>query len=146
MNQEKCGPAGGSQHPTGHLRNRHEHSTAGGPQLPLFPSSSKPRRPVFAKRGAPLAATADPASSALAAAHIDANGTRQSRKAAVLAFLRNQRAPMTSFELARAAGMDRYAVARALPDLRHDHMVERVEMRACRVTGRQSFTWAVTRA
>jgi hypothetical protein len=118
-------------------------------QLGLFSSRTKPsvlHAPVFGRRSAPLAATADPESSKLAAAEIDANGGRQSRKAAVLAFLRNQSAPMTSFELARAAGMDRYAVARALPDLRHDHIVERAEMRACRVTGRQSFTWAVTRA
>jgi len=131
------------------MQNQSHSNPESSEQLGLFSSRTKPsapHNPVFGRRSAPLAATADPVSSKLAAAEINANGARQSRKTAVLAFLRTQSAPMTSFELARAAGMDRYAVARALPDLRHNHLVERAEMRACRVTGRQSFTWAVTRA
>jgi hypothetical protein len=138
-------PARESTRATGSVNTFQGHlNSSGDPQLGLFPTRSKssgPRPPVFGRRNAPLAATADPVSSKLAAAEITANGMRQSRKAAVLAFLREQSAPLTSFELARAADMDRYAVARALPDLRHDRLVDQDEMRTCRVTGRQSFTW-----
>jgi|ERR1700721_1866156 hypothetical protein len=110
-------------------------STSKTSQLGLFEG----RQPSTSSR--PLARRTDPASSHYAAAEIVENRTRQSRRAAVLAFLRDQDVPLTSFELARAANLDRYAVARALPDLFHDHLVERHEMRACRITGRQSITW-----
>lgn len=131
------------------MQNQSHSNAESSGQLGLFPSRTKPAEPhapVFGRRSAPLAATADPESSKLAAAEINANGGRQSRKAAVLAFLRDQTSPLTSFEVARAAGFDRYMVARTLPDLFRDHLVERHEMRACRVTGRLSLTWAVTRA
>jgi len=113
-------------------------------QLGLFPSRAKPSEPhapVFGRRGAPLAATADPESSKHAAAEIDANGGRQRRKAAVLAALRTQPEPVTSLELSEASGLCRFACARALPDLAHDGIVQRCPMRVCRAAGRLCITW-----
>jgi FaeA-like protein len=105
-------------------------------QIPLFGGS--PRRPA---RPSPLASSADPISSHLAAAELIASGRRDSQKIAILSSLRSQDRPCTSMELARAAGMDRYIVARRLPDLERDGQLERREMRACAITGRPAITW-----
>lgn len=112
-------------------------------QLGLFPSRTKlgPHAPVFGKRSGPLAATADPESSKLAAVEIDANGGRQRRKAAVLAALQSQSGPITSLELAEASGLCRFACARALPELCRGSLVQRCTMRVCRVGGRLCITW-----
>jgi hypothetical protein len=40
-------------------------------------------------------------------------------------------------------GLDRHMVARRLPDLKHDGLVEQGEMRTCKVTGRKAVTWRV---
>jgi hypothetical protein len=107
-------------------------------QIPLFGSFN---RRVRSPRPAPLAAAADPVSSHLAAAEITASGQRDSQKRAILSALREQLSPCTSMELARAAGIDRYIVARRLPDLERDGLVERGQMRNCDVTGRPAIAW-----
>jgi response regulator of citrate/malate metabolism len=108
-------------------------------QMPLFGGSrsSQPPRP------APLAASADPISSHLAAAEVTASGRRDSQKREILEALRAESAPVTSMELARAAGIDRYTVARRLPDLERDRLVERGQLRDCRVSGRPCVTWRI---
>lgn len=74
-------------------------------QIPLFgaPSISSPRSP----RPACLARNTDPLSSHVAATEVTASGRRDSQKREILEFLRMRREPLTSMELATAAGIDR---------------------------------------
>ncbi len=95
---------------------------------------------LFGNR-APLAAARDPLSSHLAAAELIASGRRDSQKREILEWLRRQSQPVTSMEAAHAMGLDRYIVARRLPDLAHDGLVERGPMRECAVSLRQAITW-----
>jgi hypothetical protein len=97
--------------------------------------------PVLAKRAAPIAASTDPESSHIAARDYTASGARGRHKAQLLNFLRQQTRPLTSFEIARAAGFDRVATARRLPDAARDGTVQRCGMRTCEVTGRPAITW-----
>lgn len=93
----------------------------------------------FANRE-PIAANVDPVTSHLAAAEITRSGLRASQKRAVLNAV--ARFPnRTSAELAGATRLDRYLVARRLPDLRQDGFVEQGEIRICRVTGHKAVTW-----
>jgi len=91
---------------------------------------------------APIAATADPISSHLAAAELTSSGRRASQKAEIVVWLRGQIRPLTSMEIAHAAGLDRYMVARRLPDLERDGMVERCAMRECSASNRPAITWS----
>jgi hypothetical protein len=105
---------------------------------------------LFEKRGfpnhAPVAAKADPRSSHFAAAEVTASGRCDSQKREILAVLQAQSEPCTSTELARATGMDRYIVARRLPDLERDGVVQRSPMRECNVTARPAITWRTKEA
>ena len=92
---------------------------------------------------APLAANNDPLSSHLAAAELTSSGRRASQKAEIVTWLRTQESPLTSMEIAHAAGLDRYMVARRLPDLERDGLVERGAMRICRESGRPAITWGI---
>ena len=105
---------------------------------------------LFAKPGllahqtpncAPLAAASDPITSHAAAREITQSGHREGQKRAVVEFLRTQSAPLTSAEIAAAAGMGRYDVARRLPDAERDGLVSRGPARTCRQTGRAAITW-----
>ena len=98
-------------------------------QISLFGKSEPPARRIADR--APLAAADDPISSHLAAAELTSSGRRASQKAEIVAWLREQVRPLTSMEIAHAAGLDRYMVARRLPDLERDGMVERCAMREC---------------
>jgi hypothetical protein len=103
--------------------------------------------PPTAKRlanRAPLARSSDPLSSHLAAAEVTRSGRRGAQKRALLSWLRGRTTAMTSAEIAVAAEMDRYAVARRLPDLERDGLVVRCGMRECGATGRPSVTWRAT--
>jgi hypothetical protein len=48
---------------------------------------------------------------------------------------------VTSAELASTGGLDRYMVARRLPDLNRDGLVSRGQARRCAITGRWAITW-----
>jgi MarR family len=102
------------------------------------PKATHPRR-VFAD-SSPIAANRDPITSHFAAAEITASGLRASQKAELLAWLRG-RNPLTSAEIAAASGFDRHGVARRLPDLAADRMIERCPVRICRQSGRPAVTW-----
>jgi len=91
---------------------------------------------------APLAARSDPATSHIAAREITMSGALDSQKRAVLDLLRIQLRPVTSAELAAAGGLDRYMVARRLPDLNRDGLVSRGSARRCDSTGRLAITWS----
>jgi hypothetical protein len=89
---------------------------------------------------APLAATADPESSHIAAPNLIASGKLDSQKGGLLAWLRSPAEPLTSAEISAASGLDRQLVARRLPDLAREEIVERRPMRACRATGSEAIT------
>jgi CRP-like cAMP-binding protein len=48
---------------------------------------------------------------------------------------------LTSAELARKIGIDRYIAARRLPELRDAGLIQNGESRKCLVTGRKAITW-----
>jgi len=89
----------------------------------------------------PLAASGDPITSQLAGDSITASGKRDSDKLRVLNALRTYKMPVTSAELAADHGLDRYMVARRLPDLREDGLAEQLSARKCKVNGRLAVTW-----
>ncbi len=111
-------------------------------QISLFGRKPEPPARRVPDR-APLAATADPLSSHLAAAEVTSSGRRASQKREIVTWLRGQSRPLTSMEIAHAAGLDRYMVARRLPDLERDGLVERCPMRDCAVSGRPAITWSI---
>lgn len=83
----------------------------------------------------------DPASSREAAEQMNDSGAASHQlQKAVNAVRRHP--GLTSAELADAVGMDRYAMARRLPDAERVGKVVRGRFRICRVTGRKSLTWA----
>jgi hypothetical protein len=92
---------------------------------------------------APLAAAANPISSHLAAAEVTSSGRRAGQKLAIMTWLRGQSRPFTSMEIARAADLDRYVVARRMPDLERDGLIERCAMRDCTVSNRLALTWRI---
>jgi hypothetical protein len=94
---------------------------------------------IFANR-APIAANSDPLSSHVAGAEITASGQRSCQKAEILDWLRG-REPLTSAEIAAAGCFDRHMVARRLPDLAADGLLERCSLRACQQSGRSAVTW-----
>lgn len=98
--------------------------------------------PAFRNREV-IASAGDPVTSHLAAAEITASGQRANLKAALLAWMREQRESLTSAEIAATSGFDRHGVARRLPDLAADGFVERCTERECRVNRRPSITWRV---
>lgn len=105
----------------------------------------------------PLARNTDPDTSRKAASELTESGKHQAQKAEVYAALRSYakahivgaEIPFypTSAELAMFAGLDRYAVARRLPDLEKDELVEKVYLngelikRRCKATGKTATVW-----
>lgn len=82
----------------------------------------------------------DPDTSYAAAVSCTASGRRKTQRELLFAAL--QRYPgHTSAELARICGIDRYAAARRLPDLRHDGFAENGDERICTVQGTLAITW-----
>lgn len=81
----------------------------------------------------------DPETSHLAAQNVEKNGTARKQRERVLAALRKHPG-CTSAELAVAAGMDRHAVARRLPEL-EPHQVYKGSRRTCTARGSQAYTW-----
>ena len=101
--------------------------------------------PTDFENRAPIAANADPITSHLAAEEITSNGTRDTQKRAVLNALMEEPLNITSMELARRMGVDRHMVAKRLPDLEDDGLVERQPERNCSVTKRKAITWRAAR-
>lgn len=91
-------------------------------------------------------AAADPVTSKLAAEEHTRSGRRSSDKTKVYDFLGLCKAPVTSAELAAAYELDRYMVARRLPDLAADRCVERCGIRTCSVGGRPAVVWRVKKS
>lgn len=87
----------------------------------------------------PAARATDPETSHLAAEIMTKSGVRAHQQRQVLSALREWPG-RTSAELASNAGMDRYAVARRLPEL-VPLFAFRGGSRACAVSGRPAVTW-----
>jgi hypothetical protein len=94
-----------------------------------------------------LARNTDPVSSHEAADNIVSSGKLAQQKAVVLKALRMfQRAhgPATSAEPAKHYEMDRYMVAKRLPDLEKMDLVRKSdEMKKCSVGGKRATAWEV---
>lgn len=88
----------------------------------------------------PIARRADPASSHLAAAEVTDSGTRAHQQAQTIAAVRAYPG-RTSQELAELTQIDRYTLARRLPECVTAGAVRKGEQRACNVTGRLALTW-----
>jgi len=87
----------------------------------------------------PASRTSDPVTSHEAEEEITANGKRQAQQNEVLAMVqRNQ--GCTSAEIAAAEEVDRYMVARRLPELAPDH-VFKGKPRKCRESDRRAVVW-----
>ena len=98
------------------------------------------KQPSLFDNREPLAANRDPITSHLAASQLTQSGARGKQKQRVLEALRSYPG-RTSAELALAAALDRYLVARRLPDLRSDGLAQQGAIRQCGVTGKQAVTW-----
>lgn len=85
----------------------------------------------------------DPETSRLAAEDLTRRGKRGHQKQQILSYLKTCVGYETSAEIARWGQMDRHMVARRLPDLERDGLVERCGLGECRVTGHQAVTWRV---
>jgi hypothetical protein len=99
-------------------------------QLSLFDAADKARR-------------TDPVTSHLAAAEAERNGTIGHQQEIVAALVRKHFGN-TSAELAwsdDAKGLDRYAIARRLPELERLGLVRKGEPRICSESGRLAVTW-----
>jgi CRP-like cAMP-binding protein len=93
------------------------------------------------QRVAARARRTDPASSHIAARTVERSGRAgQQRIRCGAAVLRNP--GRTSQELCEITGIDRYELARRLPELREEGLIRNGEaLRECRVTGRPAMTW-----
>ena len=88
----------------------------------------------------PISAKADPETSASAARQITRSGKREGQQLAALALVKKYPG-CTSFELARKSGMDRYTLARRLPELEHGELVYKSGVKTCEVSGKSASTW-----
>jgi hypothetical protein len=88
----------------------------------------------------PAAAKADPITSKIAARRIDRDGTRKVQMADTLRAVRTFPG-RTSLELSSLTGMDRYTLARRLPDLEKVRAVAKGPARGCGVSGNKAVTW-----
>lgn len=99
---------------------------------------------IFERIDFPRARNADPRSSHEAAAAIKRSGAAKAQASIVLEALK--RYPMaSSAELAQFAGLDRYMVARRLPELHQAHLVNLFDptdaTEPCRVSRKRVCRW-----
>jgi DNA-binding MarR family transcriptional regulator len=88
----------------------------------------------------PAARRTDPSSSHAAASYVAAAGIASEQQRRALAAVKALPG-RTSAELAREQGLDRYMLARRLPELLKDGAVIRRDPRPDIYTGRPSVTW-----
>lgn len=82
----------------------------------------------------------DPSTSSEAARAVESAGIASDQRARCLAEV-VRKPGQTAAEIAVAAGLDRYAASRRLPELRAAGIVENGPARPCRIKGRLSLTW-----
>ena len=93
----------------------------------------------------PLARNTDPITSDIAAEKLVASGKHNFQKTqtynALKRYKQRKDENPTSAELAYFSGLDRYMVARRLPDLQKNGLVRKVDRRVCSVTTNPAVTW-----
>ncbi len=87
-----------------------------------------------------LARSTDISSSHEAAAHVVSSGL-QGIQQDITAEVLKAHPGLTSMELAKATGRDRYMLARRLPELLEDGRAWRGPKKPCEVSGRSACTW-----
>lgn len=90
-----------------------------------------------------LARNTDPSTSHAAADYVERTGIASTQRTKVMRALR-QHPGTTSAELAAVAGLDRYIVARRLPELSERGLAEKALIRRCTVSGIAAVTWEVS--
>lgn len=85
----------------------------------------------------------DPETSHLAAEHIHSSGKSEVQRIEVLRLVR-EHPGRTSLELAQYGTLDRYQIARRIPELRKASNVRATGPRRCTVGGRAALTWEAT--
>ena len=88
-----------------------------------------------------LARNTDPETFHLAARELKVSGKHANQQATVYRALCKCRLSATSAEIAQRFNLDRYLVARRLPDLLKNGMAEKEGKRRCRVTGKIGVVW-----
>ena len=88
----------------------------------------------------PIARKSDPISSHLSAYEITASGIRGTQQTEIM-FAAKKYPGRTSRELAGHTGLDRYIVARRLPELESVGLVYKGDARKCRVADRMAVVW-----
>lgn len=88
----------------------------------------------------PIARRSDPESSHRAAAEITDSGARAHQQAQAIAAVRAYPG-LTSQELSELTGLERYMLARRLPEAVTAGAIRKGEQRTCSVTGRLALTW-----
>ena len=89
----------------------------------------------------PIARRSDPGTSHDAAEAMTASGRREGQQLEILALVRRH-PKKTSAELADLSPtLDRYQVARRLPELEHGGLVVKRNSRKCSITGYEAHTW-----
>lgn len=95
----------------------------------------------------PLSKNSDPITSCMAADELIESGRHDHQCKMVfghlLAYITENMTGPTSAELAKFSGLDRYTVARRLPDLEYRRLVYHADKRICSVSGRLCVTWGV---
>lgn len=90
----------------------------------------------------PIARRSDPVTSQEAARSITDSGVRGEQHRIVLDLVKHH-PRSTSLELARHGDIDRYIVARRLPELEKAGLVRKAEIRICRIGSRNALTWEI---
>lgn len=88
----------------------------------------------------PIARNNDPSTSHEAAREISQGGARARQQRIVLQAVK-EHPGLTSFELSRVCGLDRYQTGRRCPELEKAGLVVKGEARTCTVSGRMATTW-----
>jgi hypothetical protein len=114
-------------------------------QLTLNLDQVPPRiRTVKAAMDSPAARRRDPVSSKLAASELAESGDMESQLLVTLALVRKYPGK-TSHELSRYGSLDRWQIARRLPQLRSAGLVLiSSDLRPCGVSGKRCHTWQAT--
>ena len=91
-----------------------------------------------------LARNSDPHTSHAAAREAERSGRAERQRQIVLRCVKRHAAdrPRTSMELAACMRLDRYMVARRLPELEKARQVRKSGSRTCEVSGRTAIVWA----
>jgi len=87
--------------------------------------------------------TNNPVSSKIAGAMIENSGIAENQRAAALNAVKRWPGK-TSLELAKLSGLDRYILARRLPEIKELKQGDDRRQRCCRVTGRMSVVWELS--